>query len=128
MYSSKALIRVAFWLLLQAMFMCDWKQTAERLKLQNRLLTINKRKKFGETYRNNNFHTRRRVLKCLWKSCLCFRPAFRCLLFSEMNSRQENCSKLSFLARIITRYSLERFLSICGEEVSKCFLKFYKLI
>ena len=45
-----------------------------------------------------------------------------------MNSRQENRSKLSFTARIITKYSLERFLSICGEKISKGFLKFYKLI
>ena len=45
-----------------------------------------------------------------------------------MNSRQENRSKLSFTARIITKYSLERFLSICGEKMSEGFLKFYKLI
>ena len=45
-----------------------------------------------------------------------------------MNSRQENRSKLSFTARIITKYSLERFLSICGEKMSKGFLKFCKLI
>ena len=56
------------------------------------------------------------------------KPASRCLLFSKMNSRQENRSKLSFTARIITKYSLERFLSICGEKLSKGFLKFCKLI
>ena len=34
----------------------------------------------------------------------------------------------SFLSRakIITKYSLERFLSICGEKLSKGFLKFCK--
>ena len=48
--------------------------------------------------------------------------------FSKVNSRQENRSKLSFTARIIAKYSLERFLSICGEKMSKGFLKFYKLI
>ena len=47
--------------------------------------------------------------------------------FSKMNSRQENRSKLSFTARIITKYSLERFLSICGAKMSKGFLKVYKL-
>ena len=52
----------------------------------------------------------------------------RCLLFSKMNSRQENGSKLSFTARIITKYSLESFLSIWGEKLSKGFLKFCKLI
>ena len=41
---------------------------------------------------------------------------------------QENRSKLSFTARIITKYSLERLLSICSEKMSKGFLKFYKLI
>ena len=49
-----------------------------------------------------------------------------------MNSRHENRSKLSFdlffTARIITKYSLERFLSICGEKISEGFLKFCKLI
>ena len=45
-----------------------------------------------------------------------------------MNSRQENRSKLSFTARIITKYSLERFLSICGEKMSKGLLKCCKLI
>ena len=44
-----------------------------------------------------------------------------------MNSRQENRSKLSLTARIITKYSLERFLSIWGEKMSKGFLKFCKI-
>ena len=59
---------------------------------------------------------------------LCFKPASQCLLFSKTNSRQENRSKLSFPARIITKDSLEHFLSICGEKLSKGFLKFCKLI
>ena len=51
--------------------------------------------------------------------------------FSKMNSRQENrwkSWKLSFTARIITKYSLEPFLSICGGKMSKGFLKSCKLI
>ena len=36
--------------------------------------------------------------------------------------------KASLTARIITKYSLERFLSICGEKMSKDFLKLCKLI
>ena len=53
---QKRLIRAAFWLLLQAMFMSDWKQTAQRLKLQKRLLTIDKRKiTRWNIYRDNNF-------------------------------------------------------------------------
>ena len=41
---------------------------------------------------------------------------------------EANRSKLSFTARIITKYSLERFLSTCGEKLSKGFLKFCKFI
>ena len=51
-----------------------------------------------------------------------------CFFSSKMNSRQENRSKFSFTARIITKYSLESFLSICGEKMSKGFLKFRMLI
>ena len=48
---QKRLIRAAFSLvLLQAMFMKDWKKTAQQLKLQERLLTINKRNIIRETY------------------------------------------------------------------------------
>ena len=62
---KKRLIRAAFWVLLQAI-MNDWKQTAQRLKLQERLLTINKRNIiWWNIYRDNNFHPRRQVLKCL---------------------------------------------------------------
>ena len=46
----------------------------------------------------------------------------------ERNSKQENRLKLSFAARFKTKYSLELFLSICGEKMSEGFLKFYKLI
>ena len=130
---ERAVIFKSVWytrrLLLQAMLMSDWKQTAQRLKLQKRLLTINKRKIIRwNIYRDNNFHSRRQVKSVSENPCLCFKPAFRRLLFSKMNSRQENRSKLSFTARIITKYSLERFLSICSEKMSKGFLKFYKLI
>ena len=65
---KKRLIRAAFWVLLgaQAMFMNDWKQTAKRLKLQGRLLTIDKRNIiWWNIYGDNNFYARRQVLKCL---------------------------------------------------------------
>ena len=62
----KRLIRAAFWVLLQAVFMNDWKQTAQQLKLQERQRTINKINIIRWTiYRDNNFHSRRQVLKCL---------------------------------------------------------------
>ena len=126
---EKRLIHAAFWLLLQVMFVSDWKQTAQRLKLQKRLLTFNKRIIIRwNIYRDNNFHSRRQVKSVSENPFFCFKPASRRLLFSKMNSRQENRSKLSFTARIITKYSLERFLSICSEKMSKGFLKSYKLI
>ena len=43
-----------------------------------------------------------------------------------MNSRQENRSKHAFTARIITKCSLQRFLSICGEKMSKNVFKVVK--
>ena len=49
----------------------NWKQPAKRLKLQERLLTINKRNIIRwNIYRDKNFHSRRQVLrlKCPWKS------------------------------------------------------------
>ena len=119
------------------MFMNDWKQTAQRLKLQKRLLTI-KKKKYNSVkhIQKQQFSFTKTSIKVSLKIqslqasslSLCFKPASRCLLFSKMNSRQENRWKLSFPARIITKYSLERFLCICGEKLSKGFLKFCKLI
>ena len=50
------------------------------------------------------------------------------LLSSKTNSRQENRSKLSLTASIITKYSLQHFLSICSEKKSKGLLKICKLI
>ena len=46
---------------------------------------------------------------------LCFKPASRCLLFSKMNSRRQNCSKLSFYSQ---NKNASFFLSICGEKIS----------
>ena len=52
---KKRLIRAAFWVLLRVMFMNNWKQTAQRLKLQERPLTINKRNIIRwNIYRDNN--------------------------------------------------------------------------
>ena len=59
---------------------------------------------------------------------LCFKPAFQCLLFFKMDSRQDNRSKLFFFtAKVIARYSSERSLSTCGQKMSEGFLKFCKL-
>ena len=121
-FKSVWYLRASFWLL-HAMFIpvfvYDWKQVAQRLKLRERLRTINKIKVQTvdiirwNVHRDNNFHSRRQVLRvnCLWKSWvvyesgkhklinfvnnladLCFKPAFQCLLFFKMNSRQENRS------------------------------------
>ena len=48
-----------------------------------------------------------------------------CLLFFKLNSRQENGSKFLFRTKIITKYFLERFLSICGQKMSKGFKNLY---
>ena len=110
---QKRLIRAAFWLPHASDVYERLKTNGTAIKIATeRLLRINKRRIIRwNLYRDDNFHSRRQVLKCLWKSL-----------------RQENRSKLSFTARIITKYSLERFLSICGQKISKGFLKFYKLI
>ena len=66
LYLEKHLIRPAFWILLHAMSMNDCKQTRQRFKLQERLLTINKRNIIRwNIYRDKNFHSRRQVLKRL---------------------------------------------------------------
>ena len=67
---QKRLIRTAFWVLLQASLMNDWKQTAQWLESQGRLLTINKNIYIirWNIYRDNKFHSRRQVLKGLYKS------------------------------------------------------------
>ena len=118
-------IRATFWVLLQAMFMSDWKQTAQRLKLQKRQLAINKRKIIRwNIYRDNNFHLRRQVLKCLWKSLFMFLaglPVFA-LFKDELEARK------LLKAFFYSQNSLKRFLSVWGEKMSKGFLKFYKLI
>ena len=109
--------RTSFWVLLHAMFIYDRKQAAQWLELRERLLTITKINIIRwNVYRDNNFHSRRQVLrvKCLWKSSVrnawahklykqpgrfMFMPASRCLLFFKMNSRQENRSDLSFYSQ-----------------------------
>ena len=63
---KKRSIRAAFWVnsCKRCQFMNDWKQTAQRLKLQERPLTINKRNIIRwNIYGDNNFHSRRQVLK-----------------------------------------------------------------
>ena len=72
------------------------KSNGSAIKITKRLLTINNKTKIirWNIYRDNNFHSRRQILKCLWKSLF---TASGCLLFSKMNSRQENRSKLKDL-------------------------------
>ena len=56
---------------MQCSCMYDWKQTAQRIKLRKRLLTIIKRNIFRwNIYSDNNFHSRTQVLrvKCPWQS------------------------------------------------------------
>ena len=117
---QKRLIRAAFWLLLQAMFMSDWEQTAhQRWKLQKRLLTINKREIIRwNKYRDNNFHSRRQVLKCLWKSLfivyvLSRLPGF--CFFQRWTQGKKIAQSFLSTAKIITKYASERFLFLFAE-------------
>ena len=121
LYLEKHLIRPAFWILLHAMSMNDCKQTAQRFKLQERLLTINKRNIIRwNIYRDNNFHSRRQVLKVLIKLqgqvYVLSRPPGVC--FFQRWTRGKKIAQ-SFLSTdiFITKYSLERFLSVCGEKI-----------
>ena len=70
-FKSEWYLRAAFWVFLHAMFMFDWKQPVQRWKLREGLLTINKMSLIRwNMYRDNNFQSRREVLrvKCLRKS------------------------------------------------------------
>ena len=70
-FKSEWYLRAAFWVFLHAMFMFDWKQPVQRWKLREGLLTINKISLIRwNRYKDNNFHSRRKVLrvKCLRKS------------------------------------------------------------
>ena len=100
---------------------CDFK------KLRKRLLTI----KTGNIirwniYRDNNCYSRRQVLrvKCFWKSWRSYKkpcrykPAFRCLLLFQ-DELEARISLKAFL--FYNQYSSERFLSICGQKMSKGF-------
>ena len=53
---------------------------------------------------------------------LCFKPA------SWWTQGKRIAQSFLFTAKIITKYSSERFVSICGEKMSKGFSKFCKLI
>ena len=105
---KKRSIPAAFWILLKAMFINDWKQTAQRLKLQERLLTINKRNIIRwSIYRGNNFHSRDKYYSVSPGVCS-----------SQRWTRGKNIAQ-TFLstAKFITKYCSERFLSICGEKI-----------
>ena len=127
---QKRLIRAAFWLLLQAMFMSDWKQTAQRFKLQKRLLTINKRKIIRWNIYRQQFSFTETSIKVSLKILAYVLSRLPQLVFAFFKDELEARKSLKafFTARMITKYSLERFLSICGEEMSKGCLKLYKLI
>ena len=129
---KKRLIRAAFWVLLQAMFMNDWKQTAQRLKLQERLLTINKRNIirwniYRSLQRQQFSFTKTSILKCKnsWVLKLKAYNKFMFQLsrlpgvcFFQIWTRGKKIAK-SFLstAKFITKYSSERLLSIYGEKI-----------
>ena len=106
---QKRLIRSAFWVLLQAMFMNGWKQTQKRWKLhfwdyQQSIKKYNsvehlQRQQFSFTKTNEYLGVSKSFINI--KFIMFFElPVSRCLLFSKMNSRQENRSKLSFYSQL----------------------------
>ena len=126
------MIRGAFWVRLHAMFMYDWKKKrhCDFKKLRKRLLTIKTRNIIRwNIYRDNNCYSRRQVLrvKCFWKSWRSYKkpcrykPAFRCLLLFQ-DELEARISLKAFL--FYNQYSSERFLSICGQKMSKGFWSF----
>ena len=65
-FKSEWYLRPAFWVFLLAMFMFDWKQPVQRWKLREGPLTINKISLIRwNMYRDNNFHSRREVLRVM---------------------------------------------------------------
>ena len=69
-FKSVRYLGTAFWVLLHTMFMYDWKQAAQRIKLPERLLTITKINIIlWNVYRDNKFHSQRQIfiLRCLWQ-------------------------------------------------------------
>ena len=109
---KERLIGSAFWVLLQAMFMNGWKQTAKRWKLhfwdyEQSIKKYNsvehlQRQQFSFTKTNEYLSVSKNPKSLLvsWRLSLCFKPPVsRCLLFSKMNSEQENRSKLSFYSQ-----------------------------
>ena len=98
--------------------MNEWKQMAQRLKSQERLLTINKTNIIRwNIYRDNNFHSQRQVLsvsKTPASLSLKLKFMFTCKAGFPMFA----LFKDELEARIIIKYSLERFHSICGEKKS----------
>ena len=112
--------------------------TPKRLKLQERLLTINKRNIIRwNIYRTTIFIREDRyqsVSKNPESLCIklkfMFWAGFPGVCCFERWTRGEKIAQ-SFLsaAKIITKYSSQRFfLSVCGEKIrTKRFFKFYKL-
>ena len=127
-FKSEWYLRAAFWVFLHAMFMFDWIQPAQRQKLREGLLTINKINIIRwNMYRDNNFHSRRQVLrvKCLWKSWV--RWAYELIYVLSRLPRVCSFSRWTRGKKIaqsflITKYSSEPFLWICGQKMSKGFL------
>ena len=110
---KKRLLRSAFWVLLQAMFINSWKQTAKWWKLhfwdyQQSIKKYNsvehlQRQQFSFTKTNEYLSVSKnpQVFTSKLKDYVYVlsrrSPGF--LLFSKMNSRQENRSKLSFYSQ-----------------------------
>ena len=101
---QKRLIRAAFWVLLQAMFTDRLKTNGTAIKT-TRETTNNQQKKYYSvkhiqrqqfSITKTSIKVSLKILSLQGSLSLCFKPASRCLLFSKMNSRHENRSKVFF--------------------------------
>ena len=129
---KKRLIRAAFWVLLQTMFMNDWKQKEQRLKLQKRLLTINKRNiirwKIYRSLQRQQFSFTKTTIKVPKN------PESKVYVFSRLPGvcfferwTRGNIFAQSFLspAKFKTIYFSERLLSILKKYVLYIYISIY---
>ena len=133
---QKRLIRTAFRVLLQAMFMNECKQMAQRLKSQKRVLTINKTNIIRwNIYRDNNFHSRRQVLsvsKNPESSSLKLKFMFTCKagfpMFAFFNDELDRGKEIAQSFLLQPELSLNIlwnvFILFAVKKISKAFLKF----
>ena len=127
---------------MRCMFMHPWKQAANRLKMQERLLLMKKIYNSVKHLQRQQFSFMKTSIKvspkllshvslshkqpCSFMFILSRLPGV--CYFSRWTRGKKIAQSFLFTVKFITRYSSERFLSICGEKMPEGFLKFCKLM